>query len=191
LNSNICYAIGDNSTILRSTNAGATWSQLPFIENVSLYGIHIMNKNQIFVCGRSIRDHIGVIYKTEDGGLTWTISSKSSSVHNFSTIYFVDDKTGFAGGEQGVIVKTTDGGKTWKETYTVTESKINKILFNGLLKGYAVCDDGKILKSNDEGEMWMSMKTNVNSNLHTIAISPDKKHLIAAGDNETFLIYTF
>ncbi|MGB3079288.1 MAG: YCF48-related protein, partial [Saprospiraceae bacterium] len=54
----------------------------------------------------------GNIFKTIDGGLTWTWLYQNS--YYFRSVEFLDAMTGFAGTLDSVLLRTTDGGATWE-----------------------------------------------------------------------------
>lgn len=54
----------------------------------------------------------GQIFKTEDGGTTWT-EVYNDPVRYFRSVEFLDENIGFAGTLDSVLLKTTDGGATW------------------------------------------------------------------------------
>ncbi len=57
----------------------------------------------------------GSIYKTTDGGKSWTLSF-TDGISSFTSIQFIDDKIGFAYAYIGsCFTFTTDGGSTWKQ----------------------------------------------------------------------------
>lgn len=106
LNEDIFY-ISDNCVIKKTINGGISFETLP---NVNIQGC--MREMQF------INESIGFfkddfdLYKTNDGGLTWTII-----YNNIFSFFFVNENTGFinSGGE---LSKTTDGG----ENYTYLET---------------------------------------------------------------------
>jgi hypothetical protein len=60
---------------------------------------------------------INFIYRSADGGQTWSLSSAGASVSSrLECIFFLDANTGFIGGGEfndAVLFKTTDGGGSW------------------------------------------------------------------------------
>jgi photosystem II stability/assembly factor-like uncharacterized protein len=54
----------------------------------------------------------GLIFKTANGGTTWTEQTNSATV-TLTKIFAADASTAFAVGEAGTILKTSDGGTTW------------------------------------------------------------------------------
>lgn len=119
----------------------------------------------------------GRIYKTSDGGSTWTIQFDSSNNY-LRSIRFVDSLHGWAGtlgydtsggrpADSTLLYETTDGGTTW----AVADSKIQGAKPAGLCGMYAVDMNnvyicGKwsgpayILKTTNGGKSWRSIDMN-------------------------------
>jgi photosystem II stability/assembly factor-like uncharacterized protein len=57
-------------------------------------------------------DTLGKIYRTTDGGNSWTEAATSGALRG---LFFVSATTGYAVG-QSAVLKTTDGGVTWNPT---------------------------------------------------------------------------
>jgi photosystem II stability/assembly factor-like uncharacterized protein len=98
-------AVGDNGTILRTTDGGVTWAVQRSGITTALSGVSFVNAFTGTVVGTD-----GVILRTTDGGLTW--EAQISGTDKFlSDVHFTDELTGTAVG--GAILRTTDGGNTW------------------------------------------------------------------------------
>ncbi|MBD3179904.1 MAG: hypothetical protein GF417_10040, partial [Candidatus Latescibacteria bacterium] len=72
-----------------------------------------MEKDEVFYCGHFPTSTVGYIggdflYKTTDGGNTWTEMTLPSTEEVFE-IFFKDANTGWAVGDKGLIMYTTDG----------------------------------------------------------------------------------
>lgn len=119
--------------VWKTENAGTTWT--PLFDKQSVYSIGTVtidpsNKNVIWV-GTGENDggrHIGFgdgVYRSADGGKTWTNMGLNKSEHISEIIVHPNDPNTIwaasqgplwsSGGERGVF-KSTDGGKTWKNT---------------------------------------------------------------------------
>lgn len=82
-----------------------------------------------YVNGTQGPDKAGRIYKTEDGGVTWTQVYVSPGTF-FRTIGFIDEQHGFAGNigpdyfpnvaDPVPLYETKDGGATWKAVEAIT-----------------------------------------------------------------------
>ena len=52
---------------------------------------------------------MGKIFKTTNGGTTWTIQW-SGTTNYLHSVYFTNANSGYTVGDDGTILKTTDGG---------------------------------------------------------------------------------
>ncbi|MBU1180494.1 hypothetical protein KJ885_06130 [Patescibacteria group bacterium] len=76
ITSTFVLAVGDNGTVLKSTNGGSTWTKLPAPKNPGIVGettnplssISFINENTGWIVGGYS------IFKTVDGGTTWQVS---------------------------------------------------------------------------------------------------------------------
>ncbi len=104
------------------------------------------------------------IYRTTDGGLTWT-QYTSNAGFNVKSISMTDSVNGWCvGGNSvdGFIARTTDGGKTWPSQFTKANclylgtyafSK-NKNITCGQTKNMSGPDTARIVITNDGGKTW-------------------------------------
>jgi photosystem II stability/assembly factor-like uncharacterized protein len=82
------------------------------------------------------------------------------------SVFFVDQKTGWAVGSKGAMLKTTDGGASWTMQERVTEDSLTDIYFFNNRDGWLVCEanvyDLKekdaprtyLMRTNDGGRKW-------------------------------------
>lgn len=90
----------------------------------------------------------GDLYKTVDGGTTWTLVPFSgSAVGAVRSIKFVDGTDGQVGymthdtaAALGRVFRTVDGGATWDRTLTVGNGSIGATPTNSGLNALAVCN---------------------------------------------------
>src|SRR5262249_6755768 len=122
----VCAAVsGPGGGILRSTDAGATWSLLgnPLFDRV-FFGTLVISPadaNTLYVTVRG-GNIPGGVYRSTDGGQTWV--NLPAGIHTGLVTDLVIDPTdppvlyaGFVGGSGGGatngVYKTTNGGGTW------------------------------------------------------------------------------
>lgn len=156
LNENLGYTVSQKGQALKTTNAGNTWTQVlkdsssNFIDNK---GVHFINENIGFVVG-NYGSNVDIIYKTTDGGLSWS-SIQNKAFQNLNCVAFADDMHGAAGGNKSAILFTTDQGITWNPAVvnTADQLSINGMNFYDGLNGIAV-GLGIILKTTDGGATW-------------------------------------
>ncbi|MHC1739151.1 MAG: YCF48-related protein [Ignavibacteriaceae bacterium] len=148
----------DNTFFEKTTDGGETWqwSELPSpvpYTNYRLEGVHCFDSNSWIIVGSTNLIN-GVVYKTSDGGITWTTQITKGALHKVS---FFDSNNGVAVGVR-TILKTTDSGITWFE--------ISDTLFSLVLSGVSLVDSnnyliaggyGTVLKTTNGGIDWKRM----------------------------------
>ena len=90
--------------VLRTTNGGASWDDVTPI-SAGFRDVFFIDASTGWVLGSSI-------YKTTDGGTTWTRQFGDSS-SELDAISFFDALNGWATGFNNLVLHTTDGGQTW------------------------------------------------------------------------------
>lgn len=108
----------------------------------------------------------GRIYKTTDGGQSWTLQTDNSQ-YTFRSVTFTDSLTGFAGlvsSEPDVLFETRDGGSTWNNI----SNRLDVAAVKGLCGIQAVSENvivgvgaywgsPSFVRSNDNGTTWSSI----------------------------------
>lgn len=121
------WAVSENA-ILRTTDGGTTWYNLS-PQGVTEFGYGtahtFLNALQAWVMVADASDPAGsgLLYRTGDGGLTWTVYPVPFGGGDLA---FIDEDNGWmmaylgiAAGSMGVsIYKTDDGGASWTQVYT-------------------------------------------------------------------------
>ena len=121
------WAISENA-ILRTTDGGATWYNVS-PQGVTEFGYGTANtflsasQAWVMVADASDPAGSGLLYRTSDGGLTWTVYPVPFGSGDMT---FLDENTGWmmaalgiaAGSMAVAIYRTEDGGGTWIQTYT-------------------------------------------------------------------------
>ncbi|WP_162303710.1 YCF48-related protein [Hymenobacter sediminis] len=101
----------------------------------------------------------GRVYKTTDGGATWTkLSEQTYFPSEITMLHFVTPQLGFAHREHSDLLRTTDGGLTWTLLSTRLQDVID-MQFVSPTTGYAVGDYGTIYQTTDAGLSWSSQAT--------------------------------
>lgn len=151
------YGLVGNSFI-KSTDGCKTWknigapistgntNQFDFINDNTGYCIAGGNTNS--------SENVGKVYKTTNGGISWTATNGGIDIFNdsFYSIKFIDDKTGFVSGgyNDNKTYKTTNGGTTWTK---INDYSFSQMKFLSPLVGYGQTYN-RIYKTTDGGSTW-------------------------------------
>jgi photosystem II stability/assembly factor-like uncharacterized protein len=174
---NTGWLVGKNGCIFKTWDNGISWQkQSVNICDSSQYGdyhydfndLHFINPDTGWVVGNWFLGNI--IIKTTDGGYTWEDQHSAGLYKWITSVYFIDEYTGWIGtenggwttGSNGDIRKTTDGGNTWFVT-TYISRDISSLHFVNEDTGWAVGNyydghpgshHGDILRTVDGGNTW-------------------------------------
>lgn len=115
----VCFADANNgfaagnSTLLKTTDAGATWNVIK--EGFNIYAIDFPTPFKGFAVGAD-----GLILQTTDGGESWD-QNNFPTTDKLVAVHFYDADTGYAvGGTEmitALVLKTTDGGASWHKQF--------------------------------------------------------------------------
>ena len=136
----------------------------------------------------------GGIWKTIDGGITWTplgdefstigVSGISIDPNNTNTIYLCTGDSDGGDTYSIGLLKSTDGGLTWNSIGNITSNKTTEIIIDPTNSSilYLATNNG-LLKSNDSGNTWSTLLT---GNIRDIDIKPGNSSTIFAVTSDTF-----
>jgi hypothetical protein len=103
VNDNTGIVTGTGGTILRTTNAGVTWSIISAGVVNNFYTVSFANENTGTIAGT------GKVMRTTNGGMNWENQSINYS-NDLYSMDFVNANTGWAAGQLGAIFRTERGG---------------------------------------------------------------------------------
>ncbi len=201
----VAWASGAGSTVLRTTDGGATWQKLTVtIDELDFRDIDAINAQTAYVLAIG-NGPASRIYKTMDAGKTWTMQFKNEDEKAFlDAMSFWDANNGIVFGDsvdgQLYIMTTKDGGHTWSRVPTANlppalegegafaASGTNIAVFG---KSHAWIGTGaaakaRVLRSSDGGRTWQVADTPLaagpSSGIFSIAFRDAKNGVIAGGD---------
>ena len=172
VDANTAWAVGDNSTILKTIDGGTTWLPQATPSSLDLVGVKAIDAKTAWAAANP-----STILKTIDGGTTWQVKFQYPSAEIKGLAAF-DANTAWAVGFyewypavdiidwNSVVIRTTDGGTSWAASYTA-----NRVWFYGvsaptanvsLVVGPSNASDPRtnvILKSGDGGNSRISQAT--------------------------------
>jgi photosystem II stability/assembly factor-like uncharacterized protein len=145
-------AVGNQGTIIRSSDSGTSWKIVMTGSDYVLNSLDV-SSNICWIVGKNNISNYGILFNSLDAGLNWSLMS-IPQFPNFNDIFFVGPNTGFIVGDNGLVLRTSDGGKNWGRIETYTTKNLYSVYFINSQLGWIVGDSGTILNSSDGGNSW-------------------------------------
>lgn len=136
--------------VIRTTNGGDIWlsSIITGPGAVDLTAITFVDATTGYLL-----DADATVYKSLDGGVSWTPTYTNGLQPQAYEITFVDAQHGWVS-RIDYILFTDDGGSTWDSVSNPVLSSAIEIEFDNLLVGYVMGAGNTIAVSNDGGQNW-------------------------------------
>lgn len=154
------FAVGCNSTVLKSTNAGLSWQTISAGKSGDLNDIDSYGENLIIAVGQK-----GLILRSSDGGATWTPKNLTVQA-NLAAVSILSSQLVVVVGDNRII-KSTDGGVTWSAPVTPTLAKMQDVLLVNNQTGYAV--GAGLFRSTDGSATYNKVSMTINDQFVSIA----------------------
>lgn len=177
--------IGGDMGVMKTTDGGANWSFQTGPEGITKLYFLDANTGWAVGGGDGVTPTWGDIYKTTNGGTSWTKTSKTTEWARFYGVQFVDANTGWAYAEvNGLLVGTTDGGTTWTTLLNNSPNLIRGIYFKDKNTGW-FCGrsntSGLSYKTTNGGAAWTNIAGQINFALSSVQFINDQTGFATSG----------
>ena len=139
------------AAIRRTTDGGASWTNLDSNTQQALFGIDAVQSSQLVI---AVGDD-GVVTRSEDGGATFTTQQVAAGVRLWD-IDMVDETYGWIVGDGGLILRTTNGGTTWVSQTSPVTSGLRGVSAVDRDVAFATGVSSRVLRTLDGGT-WTSL----------------------------------
>ncbi|MGH9970038.1 MAG: WD40/YVTN/BNR-like repeat-containing protein [Pyrinomonadaceae bacterium] len=88
----------------------------------------------------------------------WTSTRIAAVNQDLNTVFFLDSKRGWVGGDNGFLSRTDDGGGTWIRQNVGTTEAINDVYFRDKEDGFLIAGH-TIFVTHDNGTLWTEARS--------------------------------
>jgi photosystem II stability/assembly factor-like uncharacterized protein len=151
VDNNTGYAVGANSTVIKTTDGGATWGSKPL---AGAGGPRNYLKVRCATDSRCllVADQSTGVVRTDDGGNTGAFISFGSTPINAAA--FASASQGVAGASNGAIFTSSDGGVTWTQVGGSLGKQLTGLRATDANFGYAYGTLGALATTSNGGVTW-------------------------------------
>src|SRR3954462_13494581 len=87
----------------------------------------------------------------------WMPAKVAPPGQDLNTVFFLDNKRGWVGGDNGFLNHTEDGGPSWVQQIVDTKAPINDIYFRDQEAGFLITANS-IFVTKDNGTRWTEVR---------------------------------
>ncbi|MGB1252117.1 MAG: WD40/YVTN/BNR-like repeat-containing protein [Candidatus Promineifilaceae bacterium] len=155
----ICVAVGQGGTLLKSIDGGTTWNSVSSNTSQQLNGVSCELSTCIAV------GEAGTVLRSTDDGTTWDAIYSGTS----RSLLGVEcgDNACIIVGQSGTVLRSTNNGANWSSAYSATSQ-----LLYGVECGASACiivgQSGTVLRSTNNGASWSSVYSGTSRSLYGI-----------------------
>jgi photosystem II stability/assembly factor-like uncharacterized protein len=182
---NAIWAVGNHGKIIRSDDAGMTWTQQPSRISGHLQSIAAWSGEKAVAVGNSL-----AVLHTSDSGKTWSEASVPKGTDGANKLMRVRVLPGgHAGavGEFGAVLVSGDYGTTWRSVSVGQDVSWNDIAPIDPQNAVVVGEFGRIQVTADGGDTWTQAASPVQSSLNSVYFR-DSKNGVAVGTEGVIIV---
>ena len=153
------WAVGNNGTILATTDGGTHWLKQPSGTTYQLRSVAFADPRHGWVVGSLFSDTktASAIFATSDGGRTWTKAYATKSESFYDMVCVSGRQLWVAGDTKGgvaLILHSDDAGVTWRPQPLTLHDTVDHLSFVDAEDGWASTYGGHVLQTTDGAAHW-------------------------------------
>ncbi|HEY2412370.1 MAG TPA: YCF48-related protein [Pirellulaceae bacterium] len=147
------YTHETHGVALRTRDGGKTWQNTPDLTLPGLRHVRFFDARQGWAIGDGSALYPGGVFRSEDGGRTWTPVAKGETL-GWVTGDFQDPKSGAVAGFGGSLGIVTSTEIRPSRTTNLGPRSLRRLLLTGQTGGWLIGDGGLVLTTRDSGFTW-------------------------------------
>lgn len=175
---NDLFSVGPYGLILRSSDSGKNWVQVPSPVASDLVQVRFRDAQHGWIVG-----HDSVLLHTSDGGLSWTVQLDGRSLLTLlRKSYGQRASKGDSASED--MLQEVDLAMGTSASPDVLAAPLLDVLFDANGQGFVVGAFGMILRSTDDGATWEPWieRTENDRRMHLYALAEYQGHFFVSGE---------
>ncbi len=152
----------DFKNLFHSPDGGVTWNSFNLVSTGDdpisfnlMQSVFFVNTQLGFVCGQNDTSLAGKIFRTTDGGASWSDISPAGSLSaniGYNDITFINTLEGWCVGTDttaprtGHILHTLDGGDTWLHAYDNAPEGFRRVSAPSSVDAWVASDQGRVYR---------------------------------------------
>ena len=183
------YAGGYNGVILKTTDAGMSWSPTSTSTGDVFVELTVASPDTVYAVageGQSFFDP-NQFYRTVDGGKSWQLLHQYNGVQTVLGLDFINSREGImtalaAEGTSYTILKTMDAGETWRAVARSedTQHRLSSVDMTRDGHGFIVGSASSTAWTIDGGETWHAENLSPEVDLIEVSIREDEVYVVGA-----------
>ena len=188
------WVAGDGGVVLRTRDAGRTWSRQAVATTETFNDVYFRNEDDGYLLAAT------QVFVTEDGGETWRSAARFNSQSfgggepDLYSVRFTSKKRGWIVGSlsrgenviDSLVLSTDNGGASWQRQRVPVRDELIHLDFDGDKRGWVVGSGGRILHTEDGGETWLIQASDTTAALYHVDFQGDERGW-AVGERGTIL----
>ncbi|MDZ4711508.1 MAG: YCF48-related protein [bacterium] len=186
LNRNTGWTVGDGGKILKTTDGGTNWLNVPNpAVGKPLSSIHLVDSNICYVVG-----WFETIIKSTDGGASWIVIRNNGFGFgaSYDAVFFIDENTGWIAGSSQKILRTTNGGDSII-TDPLFAGNLHDMYFKDAMTGIVTGSGLDMFKTTNSGLNWFNIQMPIGFTIPTfykLTFVNNQTGWVAGSDNRVF-----
>ncbi len=175
--------LGDNGTLLLSTDNGVSWVDDSPGTSADLHKAHMPSSSNFWLSGSG-----GTVLVSTDQGTSWDPRGPGDPTANLRAIFSRSSGLAFAAGDQGKVFYSGNVGQTWHNRHTGASND----LYTGIcptiggLNAIVAGEGGAMYRTTDAGVNWTTVATGTSRGIHDMIGGPGNS-IIAVGEGGLIL----